>query len=226
MTPQQARGLATRQVILETAARAFAKNGLARTSLNELIRESGLTKGAFYFHFASKEELALATFRLKQEQLVAGMFATSPESRPALERLAAMLRARVRLLDDDPTLWCVLKLGEELRVESHPDSEYSGFQDLALTLIEDLLAQGRADGSVRDEVNPSRDAWITFAALIGMDSLSTLLANGSDLVQRNEDLVDFLVRALGPEGSPSEGGASRTATKAKGVPRGSKPRRR
>lgn len=199
MTPRQVRAQITRQKILETAATAFATNGLTGTSLNDLIKQSGLTKGAFYFHFASKEDLALATFRLKQEQLVESMQAAVPAGEPALERLLSMLRARVTLLHDDPSLRCVLTLGQELRVEAAPDDEYAAFQELALATFAGLLSEGRADGSVREDVEPGRDAWVAFAALIGMDALSELMTGGKDLRERNEDLVEFLRRALAPD---------------------------
>ncbi|KAA0235739.1 MAG: hypothetical protein JJLCMIEE_02067 [Acidimicrobiales bacterium] len=198
MTQRQGRAEATRLKILEAAAAAFARGGLKATSLNDLIRESGLTKGAFYFHFASKQALARAAFRLKQEQLVAGMQAAVTADAPALERLVEMLRARVRLLDQDPSLRCVLTLGQDLRGEAEPGDQYAGFQELALGVFADLLAEGRADGSVRPDVEPTRDAWMAFAALIGMDALSGLMTDGKDLEERNEDLIDFLRRAVDP----------------------------
>ncbi|MCC7077969.1 MAG: TetR/AcrR family transcriptional regulator [Acidimicrobiia bacterium] len=198
MAHQQARAQATRLKILEAAAAAFARNGLGGTSLNALVRESGLTKGAFYFHFDSKEDLALAAFRLKQEQLVAGMQAAVPADADALETLVAMLRARVRLLEEDRSLRCVLTLGQELRVDADPTDQYAGFQELALGTFTDLIARGRGDGSIRDDIDPPRYAWLAFAALIGMDALSELMTGGKDLEARNEDLIELLEGALGP----------------------------
>ena len=62
------RGSETRRRILEVAAEAFADRGYAGTSVNDVLKASGVTKGGFYFHFPSKEALALATLRHKQEQ--------------------------------------------------------------------------------------------------------------------------------------------------------------
>ncbi len=50
----------TRNHILEVAAAAFAERGFAGTSLNQVLRDSGISKGALYFHFPSKEALAIA----------------------------------------------------------------------------------------------------------------------------------------------------------------------
>lgn len=205
MSPSQVRAQETRLRILEAAAAAFARSGLTGTSLNDLIRASGLSKGAFYFHFSSKEELALAVFRLKQEQLIGGMQASVPTSSSALERLAAMLRERVRLLNEDPSLRCVLTLGQELRVAADPDDQYAAFQELALATFAGLLSEGMADGSVRDDVDPARSAWIAFAAVIGMDALSELMSGGKDLEERNEDLIELLRRDLAREPRKTHG---------------------
>jgi len=198
MVTKQARAHATRSTILEAAATAFARDGMAGTSLNEVIRASGLTKGAFYFHFASKEALALASFRLKQEQLLEGMAAAVQPDQPALDRLVAMLDARVALLGEDPSLRCVLRLGQELRIDADPGSEYAGFQETAIAVIAGLLAEGQRDGSVRSDIDPREDAETVFAAILGIDAVSELFSGGDDLPARSRRLVSVLRRALAP----------------------------
>ena len=66
--PATDRGGETRRRILDVAAEAFADRGYAGTSLSDVLKSSGVTKGGFYFHFPSKEALGLATLRHKQEQ--------------------------------------------------------------------------------------------------------------------------------------------------------------
>jgi TetR/AcrR family acrAB operon transcriptional repressor len=47
----------TRNAILDAAVRIFAVKGVARTSLDEIAREAGVTRGAIYWHFANKVDL-------------------------------------------------------------------------------------------------------------------------------------------------------------------------
>jgi AcrR family transcriptional regulator len=49
----------TRQSLLRSASRLFAKRGMERTSVEEISSDAGYTKGAFYANFKSKEELFL-----------------------------------------------------------------------------------------------------------------------------------------------------------------------
>ena len=130
----QARAQRTRQQIIETAATAFAGRGFDGVALNDIVRASGLTKGAFSFHFASKEELALAAFRAKQEELLGrltgehGRDVTGTDAGQgtgALEALAALLRRRAELLAADPSLRCVTRLGGDLMTRYGPGSEFA-----------------------------------------------------------------------------------------------------
>ena len=51
---------ATRQLLLDEAARLFSQQGFAKTSLSEIVANVGATKGALYHHWKSKEDLALS----------------------------------------------------------------------------------------------------------------------------------------------------------------------
>lgn len=60
----------SKEIILETAAQLFAKQGYHGTGLNQIIRESGAPKGSLYYYFPDgKEELAIACVHLIREIL-------------------------------------------------------------------------------------------------------------------------------------------------------------
>lgn len=56
--PKQSRGEITRENILISAATAFDATGYAATSINDIIAASKSTKGALYFHFPAKSDIA------------------------------------------------------------------------------------------------------------------------------------------------------------------------
>ncbi len=61
-------GKTTRDTILVAAVRLMHVHGYQATSLDDVLRESGVGKGNFYYHFRSKEELGYAIL----DQIVAG----------------------------------------------------------------------------------------------------------------------------------------------------------
>lgn len=71
MARQQERARRTRAALVESAAIEFAKRGYAAASVNTILEGSNATKGAMYFHFQSKEELARAVLQSGVEQFTA-----------------------------------------------------------------------------------------------------------------------------------------------------------
>ena len=53
---QKERSAKTINKLIDTGYRLFAQKGFVATSINDIVREAGYSKGAFYAHFASKEE--------------------------------------------------------------------------------------------------------------------------------------------------------------------------
>lgn len=62
ITPRVQQGLNTRQKIFETALALFAKKGYERVTVDDICAKSGVTKGAFYNHFASKDQIMVENF--------------------------------------------------------------------------------------------------------------------------------------------------------------------
>lgn len=60
-----------KEKFLETAMKLFAKKGYHTTSIQDIVEAWGISKGAFYHHFSSKEELMLEIVRYHFEKLMA-----------------------------------------------------------------------------------------------------------------------------------------------------------
>ncbi|NLZ39487.1 MAG: TetR/AcrR family transcriptional regulator [Firmicutes bacterium] len=82
-----------KQEILETAMKLFAEQGISKTSMNDIAKTAGITKGLVYYYFASKEELVaeVASFIVKEvnQRLVA---IVQDQGLDFYEKLAQILR--------------------------------------------------------------------------------------------------------------------------------------
>jgi TetR/AcrR family transcriptional repressor of nem operon len=65
------KGEKTRGKILEESARVFVSKGFWATSISDILKASGVTKGNLYFHFSGKEELAMAVLAKEREDFMA-----------------------------------------------------------------------------------------------------------------------------------------------------------
>ena len=64
------KGEESRQRLIECAAELFWKNGYSATGISEILKQTGLPKGSFYFYFKSKDELAVAVTEYYQKILL------------------------------------------------------------------------------------------------------------------------------------------------------------
>lgn len=80
----------TSEYIIETIAPIFNKNGYIGTSLSDLTKATGLTKGALYCNFLNKEELALKSFQYNVKKALAPLYDDLSKQRTSLGRLGAI----------------------------------------------------------------------------------------------------------------------------------------
>ncbi len=92
----------TRERLLASAARAFARAGYGGASVDEIAEEAGFSKGAFYSNFPSKEAIFLALLEQKKLGEIAAIRALLAE--PDTDTLMQGLRAWFNASHGDPTL--------------------------------------------------------------------------------------------------------------------------
>lgn len=194
MTPTQVeRREETRRQILDAAAAAFAKDGYAATSLNDVIRHSELTKGAFYFHFPSKEALALAVIDDLRDSWSSMVTLAVDLEKPATEQARDMAGLVVEAYGGNSHFRALGRLAPEL-VATRPDlaAELQATLFMWIDFIEAIVARGQSEGAFRTDLGAREIAETIFGAFNGVEELSELTSGGADLRER----VDTLWRIL------------------------------
>ncbi|ASU80358.1 TetR/AcrR family transcriptional regulator [Actinopolyspora erythraea] len=161
--PQQRRARLTRQAIVVAAAEEFDRTGYDATPLSAILRRSGVTKGAFYFHFASKEALALA---LVESQARRWPRVRGDWLRRELDPLSiavGMLNEAARLIEQD----VVLRAGTGLARHRIATAGCSDSEPDWESLLLDLLRRASEGGLLRPGVDPEAVARVAYAALVG-----------------------------------------------------------
>ncbi|OIJ94623.1 ScbR family autoregulator-binding transcription factor [Streptomyces colonosanans] len=168
----QDRAEETRKAVLQAAAHLFFERGYAATSISDISERSGRTSGAIYFHYANKEQLALAVVHAHfaaWPSVIARMEATLG---PALEKLVGLSFEVARAFRDDVLIRAGARLWAErgsIDVEMPPP-----FVDW-ITTVERLLTRARTEGDLAPRAEPSRDAPTLVAAFFGLHTLSDVL---------------------------------------------------
>jgi transcription-repair coupling factor (superfamily II helicase) len=151
---RQARAEITRDSVLAGAADVFLRLGYANASLSEIIAQSNVTKGALYFHFGSKEELARAVVDQGNERLTAACQGFFDQRVPALEACIGISYVLADLTINDPMVGSMLKL-------THQIGDYKGtsgdnvaktWGDTYRLLTERAIGQGDLEADLEPEV--------------------------------------------------------------------------
>ncbi|MFZ0070066.1 MAG: TetR/AcrR family transcriptional regulator, partial [Xanthobacteraceae bacterium] len=108
--------------ILDAALRVIRTKGYSATTVDDVCATAGLTKGSFFHHFKSKDELALAAtahFAAMADGLFAAApYRTLPDPR---ERVIGYLKFRKSILTGDlPEFTCLLGTLVQEAYETHP----------------------------------------------------------------------------------------------------------
>ncbi|WP_042352570.1 TetR/AcrR family transcriptional regulator [Bacillus massiliigorillae] len=81
------------KIIIKSAIKLFAAKGYSSTSISEIVAESGISKGAFYLYFKSKDALLLAIFQHYSEQLENKMLFYENKDLPSREKFIKQLQS-------------------------------------------------------------------------------------------------------------------------------------
>ena len=113
----------SRTKLLDAALRVIRAKGYAATTVDDICRQAGVTKGSFFHHFKSKDELALAAAR-HFSTMADGLFATAPynDAPDPLDRLLGYVDFRAAILGDElPEYTCLLGTLVQETYATHPE---------------------------------------------------------------------------------------------------------
>lgn len=183
-----------RERVISSAIELFARDGYFQTSLPDIQRQAGVSIGAIYRNFASKDDLAAAVYDLVLET-IGDVFRDNLEGRhDFLERFRGLLSDLFRLTEERPELieYALYVKHREISQEIGPVCSSEPF----------VYLQARVADAMRRKQLRSGDVVLTTATLMGPAlrliqlSLDGLLR--MPLAETVDPLIDNARRALAP----------------------------
>lgn len=199
-SPRQRRGHDTRARLMEAATGVLARSGFDRATVDEIVREAGFSKGAFYVHFETKEDLlwAMLEERISRQQ---DAFRQAVEhTQPLADNVRMILSGVFKLLRDDP-LWGSL-YAEFAAHASRNDKvreRLAAMYDRWRELIVDILSASRDAGRTRKDIDLRFAATLLIATVEGSIMQSHLAPETVRLDEMLEPLTLTLSGWLAPD---------------------------
>lgn len=187
----------TRKQLLDAALRVISRKGYSSATVDEIVREAGVSKGVAYYHF--KNKAAMASDILDHELiLLAEEFAeVAAQAETSRDALSGMLELFASRLYDQREFarFFMTEIWREGRVWSDDMREKT---QALVDVIAGQFARGQAEGAVRAEIDPTFEA----VAIIGMvltTSMYYLDTEGSAGISKEEfveKIYDFVHRSV------------------------------
>jgi AcrR family transcriptional regulator len=193
-----------RRLLLETAAREFARAGYERASLNRIIRSCGMSKSSFYYYLGSKEALFDAVVSEGGAALVAALDVPEPGEFAGGDFWGLVERLLDRLVavgQQEPWLTDLGRLFHLADAPTGPGTALGRALAAVDAWLERALAAGRASQAVRDDLPTSLQRQLTFAVLRAMDDWSLRHLEDLDPARRRRlagAQLDAIRRLLAP----------------------------
>ncbi|WP_336319921.1 ScbR family autoregulator-binding transcription factor [Streptomyces lavendofoliae] len=192
---KQERAVRTRNQILMAAAELFDEEGYEGASVTRIVKRAGVTLGAMYFHFASKQDLA-------REVMNAQPYVIEPLLRSTgLQRLVDITLVWAHRLQTDPLLRAGVRLAvEQGRFGMHDSASFEGWKDIMVGHLE----VARAEGDLREDVSPEEVAQFVVGACTGVQLYSQLVSGRDDLMERTCTMWRLLLPGIvAPDALPA-----------------------
>ena len=191
---------ATREALLNAAEEVFFAKGVARTSLEQIARHAGLTRGAVYWHFKNKGDLFMALveqvhmpFQALMEEVDKADTQLSPlESirlachaglvrleQPSYQRILSILLHRCEFFSDINPLEMQDKIGNEC------------FEDML-----DVFVLAKQQQLLREDLTPEIAARLMQSVLGGLFQDWLRNPDAFSISERGGELIDITIRMM------------------------------
>ncbi len=190
---QEMRSRTSREALIKAASECLAKIGYDQTDVGEICRRASLTKGAFYYHFSSKQDLFMEILdqwinrvsgkidlsRMGAEGILEAITGIPDSFSPLFQevgnQLPVFLEIYVKSLSDPGLKKTVLR-------------SYKKF----ITFFTEILRQGIENKTIRD-MDPREGAEILFTMTIGMLMQGLLRPRSGDWVGLSKKTIRLLL---------------------------------
>jgi len=189
-----------RNLLLETAAQVFGKQGYANTRVSDIAERAGVAKGTVYEYFSSKEELFFEVFEWFNVGIRESVDRVSADHSSPRDRLVAILRIGGEIIVEHQELFPMMNVDFWVTLRSSESSEkfskefgdqYRSYREL----LADIIRAGQACGEFRADADPRSIATLLVSTFDGL-GLQYSLDDSIDPIRSSEQFVLELCRGL------------------------------
>jgi AcrR family transcriptional regulator len=153
------------QQIVYAALKIIAEQGLGKFTTSAIAKEVGISEGALFRHFKSKQDIVLAVIDYFEKTLFENF---PPVHEDPLSRLELFVEERLRRLSETPSIVKLL-FSDQLSQASGEEGleKINEMQVRSLQFVLECLQQAKQNGSLREDLQPEQLLIVVFGGIMG-----------------------------------------------------------
>lgn len=191
----------TKEKLVESAMSLFMKNGYAKTTLEDIVKNVGLTRGAFYWNYKEKKDLLLEIEK-RYNSVIQNYFRIEEKESPYESLKSMIIRYLDQRVNSSNDFLYFIRYRIEAETELNDLTDRQKQLDVeVLEEIEKQITKGKEAGEFEKEVDAQKAAFYLYTNLVGIGTLTTT-HRGQDGLQLGfitddlEDYADFLLKGI------------------------------
>lgn len=190
----------TRARLLEAALESFHTKGYAATTLDDIARRAGITRGAIQWHFGNKAELYNTLIRERYAEAALAFQKTSEAGATPLQKLRLILVRWLGYAEEDVKFRTMLEL-MMLKTEVSPElaggmREKTQGNQATLAFFADIIRRGIQSGEIRPDVHPEVVAIAALGLVNGITSIWLIDPTAFTLRGAAEETIEIFLRGI------------------------------
>lgn len=177
-----------RAAILAGALECFVSKGFQATTIDDIVKHLGISKGGLYGYFSSKEDMYIQMANKRMDEMVKTFGAKFKDLPRATDRIQFLFsRIRIQPLQE-LRKWMSFHMEFMLFASRHPEliELHNRYMNKAITLIEELIQDGKQSGEFRDDLDAASASYLFWSLRDGL--AFHYLLDGQE--QRYAEMVD------------------------------------
>ncbi|MFC4022302.1 TetR/AcrR family transcriptional regulator [Oceanobacillus longus] len=195
MNKRATKALLTKKKITEAALSLFNEKSFSRVTVDEIIKETNTSKGAFYTHFKSKHDIFLEKFKEIDDYYVNELVDIIAKEGRYADRLEVFLRLQMTYIERDLG-WDVIRTIYEVELNTERDSFFLIPDRPLYSILMDIFENGQKNGEFRDDLSTEKMMEICLRTMRGILYDWALRKADFSLVEEHGELFGVMIRGM------------------------------
>lgn len=185
-------------IILEGALHCFTEKGFQATTMDDIVRHLGISKGAIYSYFASKEEMYIQMADDKMNAMLENsteLFKSMPSAADQIRYMYSRFRGQSL---SELRRWLAFHLEFMLYAARQPQltQRWNDYADKALVFIEEIMDAGKQSGEFRSDLDSAAASRLFWSIRDGLALHFMLSGKEADYKRTIDDMESMVFRYI------------------------------